>query len=214
MSNMKNIFIMGDSYSTYKGYIPEEYAAYYSDEREAEPIVAPVSNTWWKKLVFEMNLNLVCNDSYSGSTVCNTTRPELPLSSSFVNRMDSYINKDFFSENNIDTVFIFGGTNDSWIDSPVGELMYEKWSEDALKCVLPAFCYILDRIKKTNEAVRVVVILNTDLKPEITENFVIACEKFGTEYIRLCEIDKKNGHPTVLGMEQIKNQVKDFLTKK
>ena len=31
---MKNIFIMGDSYSTYEGYIPEGYHAYYGDAVE------------------------------------------------------------------------------------------------------------------------------------------------------------------------------------
>lgn len=29
-----NVFIMGDSYSTYQGYIPKGYHFYYSDERK------------------------------------------------------------------------------------------------------------------------------------------------------------------------------------
>ena len=37
-----NVFIMGDSYSTYKGYIPEGYHFYYGDERKDSPIVKGV----------------------------------------------------------------------------------------------------------------------------------------------------------------------------
>lgn len=40
-----NILIMGDSYSTYDGYIPKGYHFYYSDERNEEPIVNGVEKT-------------------------------------------------------------------------------------------------------------------------------------------------------------------------
>ena len=50
-----NVFIMGDSYSTYEGYIPEGYHFYYSDERKEKPIVKGVEKTWWKILANENN---------------------------------------------------------------------------------------------------------------------------------------------------------------
>ena len=41
------------------------------------------------------------------------------------------IKDDFFRKNNIDTVFIFGGTNDSWLDeTPKGELRFSDWKEE------------------------------------------------------------------------------------
>ena len=61
----KNIFIMGDSYSTYEGYIPEGYHFYYSDGRKDNPIVKGVEKTWWNILANENNFNIIINDSKS-----------------------------------------------------------------------------------------------------------------------------------------------------
>ncbi len=201
----KNIFIMGDSYSTFGGYIPEGYAAYYFDGMEYAPVVHGADKTWWKIFSKEKNLNIVLNDSFSGSTICNTVREGYSLSSSFVSRIDKYIAENFFSENKIDTMFIFGGTNDSWIDAPVGSLKYSDWTADEKKCVLPAFCYLLSRAKEVVEDI--IVIINTELKEEITEGFMEACEKNNIRYLCLREIDKENGHPTELGMKQISEQI-------
>lgn len=201
----KNIMIIGDSYSTYKGYIPEGYRFYYCDQKTEKPIVNGVERTWWRILARENNLQIVCNDSYSGSTICNTVREALTVDTSFVNRMDKYIENNFFVENKIDTMLIFGGTNDSWIDAPIGEVKYADWTEAELKCVLPAFCYLLDRAKSVVD--NIMVILNTDLKEEITNGFAQACEKNQVKYVWLKDIDKENGHPTEAGMEQIAAQV-------
>ena len=207
----KNIFIMGDSYSTYKGYIPEEYGSYYSDERKEEPVVKGVEKTWWRILANENNLNIVLNDSFSGSTICNTVRETLSIESSFISRIDKYTAENFFDENKIDTMFIFGGTNDSWIDAPIGNLKYSDWTDDELKCALPAFCYLIEKAKKAVQDI--IVIINTDLKEEITNGFREACEKNKVKYLYLKEIDKENGHPTELGMKQISKQVMECMNK-
>ena len=119
--------------------------------------------------------------------------------------MDKYISENFFEENRVDTMLIFGGTNDSWIDAPIGNVQYSDWTADDLKCVLPAFCYLLERAKKVVEDI--IVIINTDLKEEIVNGFTQACEKNNVKCLRLNEIDKENGHPTELGMKQISEQV-------
>jgi len=209
---MKNILIMGDSYSTYGGYIPEAYHCFYSDERTSPPVVRGVEKTWWKILTEKTGLNLVRNDSFSGSTVCNTVRPALTVESSFVSRMDKYLAEDFFTANAIDGMLIFGGTNDSWINAPVGKLQYSDWSEEDLKCVLPAFCSLIHRAKKA--VGQVVVLLNTELKEEITDGFRDACVHNGIRYLYLKDIDKECGHPTEKGMAQIAEQVAAFLTEK
>ncbi len=207
-----NVFIMGDSYSTYEGYIPEGYHFYYGDKRTENPIVKGVEKTWWNRLANENNLNIILNDSFSGSTICNTVREALTVESSFVSRIDKYIAEKIFTENKINTMFIFGGTNDSWIDAPVGNLKYSDWIDEELKCVLPAFCYLINRAKEVVEDV--IVIINTDLKQEITKGFIEACEKNEIKYLCLKEIDKVNGHPTELGMKQISEQAMECLHKK
>ncbi len=206
---MKNIFIIGDSYSTYDGYIPEGYHTYYGDKSERIPYVNGVEKTWWRIFEKENNLNIVFNDSFSGSTICNTVREALTTESSFISRIDKYINENFFTENSVDTIIIFGGTNDSWIDSPIGKIQYSDWSAEDLKCVLPAFCYLADRAKAVSE--NVLVVVNSELKQEITDGFVTVCEKNNIPCVTLSEIDKENGHPTELGMKQISEQVSKFI---
>ena len=209
MKNTKNVFIFGDSYSTYKGYNPEGYSCYYSDERTAEPVVAGVEKTWWRILARENPLDIVMNDSFSGSTVCNTVRETLTVESSFISRIDKYAESGFFDENRIDLMLIFGGTNDSWINAPIGELKYTEQTPEDLKCVLPAFCYLLDKAKAV--ASDVAVIINTALKDEIVCGFCEACKTLGVRCIQLEEIDKENGHPTEHGMAQIASQVASAL---
>lgn len=211
MRDKRTVFIMGDSYSTFAGYIPEGYHAYYAPSRNEAPVIPCVEKTWWHILAAENDLNIVLNDSFSGSTVCNTVRENLWLSTSFVNRMDKYIAEGYFEENKIHTMLIFGGTNDSWIDVPIGELTYSDWTAEELKCVLPAFCYLIDRAKTVAE--NVVAILNSDLKAEITDGFAKACDRLGVSYVQLVDVAKENGHPTECGMRQIAEQVAACLPK-
>lgn len=80
-------------------------------------------------------------------------------------------------------------------------------------CVLPAFCYLLDRIKSNLSETRVVCIINTELKTEIADGFKTACERYEIEYIELKEIYKISGHPNIHGMKQIREQVLEGFAK-
>ncbi|MGI6279199.1 MAG: SGNH/GDSL hydrolase family protein, partial [Acutalibacteraceae bacterium] len=167
---------------------------------------------WWHRLMTDTGSNLVLNCSFSGTTICNTGYNGADCKNiSFIARMDKLIDSGYFTENSIDTVFIFGGTNDNWAGSPVGELKFENFEIKDLYSVLPAFCYLLIRIKANIQNARVINIINTDLKQEIRENMKIACEKYGVEVIELQDFDRLNGHPSVLGMSQIEKQVLDYL---
>ncbi len=214
MSSKENVVIFGDSYSTYKGYVPVGYDVYYADKRDVEPIVKGVEKTWWKLLEKETGFNIVLNDSYSGSTVCNTVREGLPPESSFIRRMDKYINEDFFNKNSIETVFVFGGTNDWWIGAPEGELKYSDWTSEDLDCLLPAYCYMLATLKDKVRIKNIFAIFNCNLDENLIDKLVKACEYYNIKYIRLENIDKISGHPTELGMQQICEQVKNLIEKK
>lgn len=206
--DIKNLLIIGDSYSTFKGYVPEGYALYYTGDSGTD--LKSVEETWWKRFVNETGVNLVLNDSWSGSTVCYTGRqsPEYGYRSSFVNRIHLMINDNFFKKNNIDTVFIFGATNDSWLDTtPKGELQLSDFKEEDLYSTLPAIGYMLKTLKEEMPDGNIVYIINTGLAPNIVEAVKVASEHFGTQYIELSDIDKESGHPTVLGMKQISVQL-------
>lgn len=208
--NLGNVFILGDSYSSFDGYIPNDYGFWYPNKNEEQTDVKEVSQTWWWQLMEATGSNLVRNESWSGTTICNTCRPALDIQTSFVNRFEKLVNDGFFKQNNIDTFFIFGGTNDSWIDSPIGELIFQNWQEDDLLCVLPAISYLFYRIKTILPNARIVSIINTDLKAIIIDGVKKAAEHFGVEYLQLENISKQYGHPDIKGMSQIKDQVLSF----
>ena len=210
MINLGNVFILGDSYSTFKGYIPEGYAVYYS-ENSTDFGVDRVENTWWMSLINETDSALVHNNSWSGSTIGYTGYSGDCTNSSFITRFEQLLEQGWFEENKIDTFFVFGGTNDSWSNAPLGELKLADWSREDLFSVLPAIGYIAHRLKTALTDTRVIFIINTDIKPEIQEGIKKACEHFAVEYIALRDISKIEGHPTKEGMTQIKDQILSYL---
>lgn len=213
-SKYKNFSILGDSYSTYQGWIPEGYLSWYKNNGKNEETnnVKSVTNTWWWQLSKETKMNLLFNSSFSGSTICNTTYGGKDGSeSSFVTRMKKDLGEGRFLECKPDIIFIFGGTNDSWANSPVGELKYENWISEDLKKILPAFCYMLDYLKLWNPQARIINITNTDLGSTITNGMKTACEYYGIENLLLKNIEKESGHPNIAGMNAIKEQILSIL---
>lgn len=204
-----NTIIFGDSYSTFENFVPDGYAVYYSEKGRPETDVTNVGETWWHQVIAEENLNLVINDSWSGSTIGYTgyDNADCSQSSSFICRLNRLINRGFFKENNINTVFVFGGINDSWAEAPLGRMKYDNFKEDDLYCVLPAICYFFKTIKETLPQADIFCMINTDLKPEISEGMKKACEKYGITKVVLKKIDKRCGHPTIKGMQDIKTEV-------
>ena len=138
----KSVTIFGDSYSTFEGYIPKGYACYYIPREKPETDVRHVEETWWHQVIAETSSTLLLNDSWSGSTVCNTGYSgDCSKTNSFLCRFNKYKADGFFDKNKIDTVFVFGGTNDSWANAPVGEVKFENITDGDLFCVLPAMSW-------------------------------------------------------------------------
>ena len=206
---LNNVIIFGDSYSTYLGHIPQGYAVYYSGRRETPPDLEDVSQTWWHQVISEADGKLVQNNSWSGSTICYTGYgcTDRSKSSSFIYRLNKLADEGFFKKNKIDTVFVFGGTNDNWCQAPVGQLQFSDWTHDSLFFVLPAVCYFFKRLKEELPNSNIYCLINTNLRADITNGMKKACEHYGIKYITFDSIDKVNGHPTVKGMTDIKEQV-------
>lgn len=197
----RTVVILGDSYSTFDGYVPEGFAIWYDSNAKDGNDVDAVTQTWWYKLIKREGLKLLGNNSYSGSTVCNTGYNGDDYSDrSFITRMPQTLG---YSAERPNIILIFGGTNDSWSNAPLGTLKYSGWTEEDLKQALPAYCYMLNYYKMYAPDTRVINIVNDGLKPEITEGIVAAAEHYGMEYLRLEGIDKGLGHPSVKGMQQI-----------
>lgn len=206
-----NFVIFGDSYSTHRDYIPNGYPHYYCTEGRAED--QPVTKmrpeeTWWGQFISRTGASLVLNDSWSGSTIGYTGyEGDCSTSSSFIYRYRKLAEKNFFAENEVDTIMVFGGTNDSWSNAPLGEEKYSDFCESDLYNVLPAICYFMMTIKNDNPSARVIFIGNCDIKREILDCMENAAKRLGAEFVELSDIDKFVGHPTILGMTQICDQV-------
>ena len=198
--------ILGDSYSTFDGWITPGNIFYYPQPQYVDDVLA-VEHTWWHQMMTRQGMHLLFNDAYSGSTVCTHVRDNQPDSSSYVWRA-----KEFFSgAKKSDYIFIFGGTNDSWLDRVVGQVKFENRTNEDLRQVLPAFCEVLEYITGQNPESQVVLIVNTDLKPELAAGMIAAGEHYGVAVVILADIDKQNGHPSKLGMTQIADQVQSLL---
>ena len=207
MKNIGNVFILGDSYSTFFGHIPEGFDAWYSAAETPNTNVRRVEETWWHQLLSETESTLIRNCSYSGTTECHTGYEGSDCKEiSFTGRFEKLVQRGFFKENKIDTFFLFGGTNDAWSDAPLGEIMYEGQTMDDLYKVLPAFGYLAKRIKEEVDA-RIICVINCDIKDEIMEGYAEMCRHLGIEYVQLADVSKWAGHPNIDGMVQIKDQV-------
>lgn len=210
-----NVLIMGDSYSTYEGRIPQGYPAHYRDEGGENKDVRNVSQMWWYQVLEKANGNLILNSSYSGSTICHTGYFGADSShTSFVGRFDELVDQGFFDQNCIDTVFVFGGTNDSWAEVPIGTVKWAEWKKEDLYSFAPASCYLLHRIRLILPDATVCCILNTGLRKPVEDILVTVCCHTGAKIIKLHDINKDGGHPNAKGMDEISRQILCYLTEK
>ena len=189
----KSVSILGDSYSTFQGYLqPDTNYVWYNAGKHDNTDVTAVQQTWWHRLISSRGLRLCVNNSFSGATLCNTGY-------SSCSRL--------WNLGSPDIIFIFGGTNDSWASSPIGEYKYSGWTKDDLYSFRPAMAYMLDNTIARYPNTEIYVIINDGLSEDITESSRAICEHYKVRYVMLENIDKMNGHPSVKGMEQIAEQV-------
>ena len=206
-----NIVIFGDSYSTFPGVVPKDFHVYYTGKRTEQPDLQSAEQLWWHRLITETDSHVIQNNSFSGSSICNTVREWLDETSSFLSRFDRLVQEGFFQENEVNTVFILGATNDSWSNAPVGKVQFDHFEKQDLYRVLPAVCYLIKRIGEEIPNARIIQILNTGLKASITDGMKAAAAHYGTDIVELHDIEKIANHPTVNGMCRIKDQILEQL---
>lgn len=195
----ERISILGDSYSTFSGYIPAEYEQWYTGDTKMTD-VTDVRQTWWWQVVKEGGYLLEKNDSYSGATISyRGYHGEDYSERSFITRLTRLGSPDI--------LLIFGGTNDSWAGVEVGAYKYENQTREDLFTFRPALAKLLCEAQSRFPNVRILYLINTGLRKEITESTIEICKHYGVEYLQLKEIGKQSGHPNIAGMKAIANQV-------
>jgi len=73
-----NISVVGDSISTYLGYIPSGYALYYDKPTAEKNGILSVYDMWWEQVQQALNCGFLVNNSFSGSTVSGLEFPCAP----------------------------------------------------------------------------------------------------------------------------------------
>lgn len=112
----KRLSVIGDSISTFKGWIPAGYSAHYP---ATDGTLTLVNETYWYRLTHDYlkNVEFDTNIAFSGSTVTNTT--DANYAARYGSATNAWFKKDFstrFAEcggcGNPDIILIHGGTND------------------------------------------------------------------------------------------------------
>lgn len=106
----KKLSILGDSISTYDGYIPTTHT-YYPNVNV--PDVTRVQDTWWYKLMFALGMTLCVNNSYSGSCMSSGGTGTAPTGYSRATQLDNLPDVP-------DVIIIAMGVNDFLQDVPLG----------------------------------------------------------------------------------------------
>lgn len=201
----KSVSVLGDSYSTFEGYMtPSTNELWYCAHPRYGTDVNDVSQTWWHKFIKANGYRLCVNNSYSGATIGYYGYSGNDYSDrSFITRM-----------NNLgcpDMIFIFGGTNDSWANAPIGEYKYNNFRKDDFFAYRPALAYLLKSMIDRYVNTEIYFLINDGLREEITSSTIEICKYYGVKYILLRNIDKKNGHPTIKGHAMIVEQIEEAL---
>lgn len=197
----KTISFLGDSYTTFEGYIPEgNMIWYYSHPDTSLTDVSSVKQTWWHQVVTDGGYKLDTNDSYSGATISYTGYDGLDFTDrSFITRLPRVGHPDI--------LVILGGTNDSWAGAPVGDYKYEDFQTEDFYTYRPALAKLLQDAKTLYPKTQLLFVMNSELRKDITDSSKEICEHYSVPFLQLHDIDKKAGHPTIAGMKSIASQV-------
>ena len=205
--------ILGDSYSTFKGYTnPTENAQWYpANDPTTQGYgsgndVSDIRETWWHLLMSRDKIRLEENASYSGSTICYDsygTGSTDGKTTSFIQRRSAIGNPDI--------LFIFGGTNDNWAGASIGDYKYSDWTESDLSYFAPALAYLIYMLHLEHIGMEIVFIENDLLSSAYKTAIETVCEHYSVPVIKLHDVSKTYNHPNVSGMREIYGQIVDYL---
>ncbi len=215
-----NILIFGDSYSAFhKQGVDDKYpygnAPYYPNDTDD---VDDLEDMWFSHLLKQTKGQIIRNDSLSGATICGTTYGQNTYNGGngwcFSARFEKLLKQGYFNQNKVDTIFIFGGTNDVGVEQ-MGQLKYDGWTESDILKSLPGASYFLNKLRRNlPRQTKIYFILNDSIKtsnPTLYEAYKDYCKKWAIGFIECSTIAKANGHPTAAGMKTISDDIINFI---
>lgn len=133
--------ILGDSISTFDGWIPEGYACFFPMDGD----VSNVEQTWWKMVLKDKNMELCANSSSAGSTCIGD--------SSSIDSIQYGCSEgriwDLIGSNGAfpDIIIVYMGTNDFLKAIPLGDNDGTQAVEEGMiENFSDAYCMILDKL--------------------------------------------------------------------
>lgn len=162
--------IMGDSISTFKEWIPSNFAAYYPHTNSSNgKSLTEVEQTWWYRLIYDLmpDATLDRNLSYSGSFVTKLDDGNTRDEWTFPTRCSMYEDPDI--------IIIHGGTNDRGISRgsmvPLGSFDYSTPTDDLdIRAFRSAYIKTIEQLQANYPGVQIVCLINSVLYVENTED--------------------------------------------
>ena len=196
----KKISILGDSISTFDGYIPKDYKYFYP---QPYGDVRNIYQTWWMKVINGLGGGLYINNAYGGSTVCNFDE--------FSTSNDKRLETLRINENNSDVLLIFMGTNDC-----ASKYVNVNTFKEAYMTML----YKLKTISPNSEIILINLpiskLYNKDFQYELNQVIRKCAEDFNYQLIDISGLDMTNelidsAHPNSNGMKILSKAILDSL---
>lgn len=142
--------VLGDSISTFDGYIPEGFAVFYPLDGK----VTDVSQTWWMRLIKDTGMELCSNDSSSGSTcVGDSLSVDNPRYGCSGYRISLLTGKKGKMP---DVIVVYMGTNDLLTGVPIGDNDGTQLVEEGMiENFSDAYTLILDKMASDYPAAQI-----------------------------------------------------------
>ena len=122
--NGKVISVLGDSISTFAGYIPEAdgFNLAHKSRYPQDDLLTDVNETWWLQLIHTLNAKLGINDSWASTEVYNYIDEEVNSTSDGTKACMASMTRiqNLGSNGTPDVILFFGGTNDITQSRPLG----------------------------------------------------------------------------------------------
>lgn len=207
--------LIGDSISTFSGWIPSGYVAFYPNVASG---IEEVSQTYWHRLIYTLmpDAELDRNLAYSATCVTKTGSGTLYDTNDFVTRLEQT------GFDNPDIVLIHGGTNDRRASSashaPLGDFDYDLPLDQLDRYSFrPSYICMVRKIMEAHPGVMIVCIigdtLNTEKYRALADSIREIADHYDFPVVSFnAALESADGvHPNLSGAEYMSGKIYEVL---
>jgi lysophospholipase L1-like esterase len=209
------IGLIGDSISTFEGWIPEGYAAYYPASSSE---IMDVSQTYWYRLIYDLMPDAVLdrNLAYSATRVAVIGTNDNYDRNDFVTRIDQ------IGFDDPDIVIIHGGTNDRRASTPshvpLGDYGFDLPIDQLDRtCFRSSYVCMVRKIMERHPGVKIVCIigdtLNTEKYQGLADSIKTIAEHYGFSTVSFTyALESADGvHPNASGAQYMADRIYEVM---